>query len=1028
MKKSDNIEIQKKGAGINMRGSSLHILRIVTFAIVFITFYYTAYSQKDQHTIPALSADTRKGLHIVEPPSPAAEAPWQKVRGEQISFVELLKEWGITVEAEHKNELAIENSPNLMTFSMSWVTPTKFKVAIGMKTPQNSSNERAGFSYEGEFSEDGVESSTKGDFEFLNGQKLSAGITTNKRGIGYEFGVEIQRAFVSLKSKFTNNAEAMATFAAEVSLTKLYNFCQGVLGKETASDIKIKIDPVKYIKHFIQFAPRFIDFSSRPASAAANAVMIQFNPILLIAAISDDVSLWSRQKAVVSVHQALQQEVPKGVKIHFNENLLAELMQKGNNTQQQEKLMQLGNLLENAKDPGVREKLVRNFISELKTGYQAVKQTRISQALTLISLRSLVTAAEPFNEKWNDLPARLRHPGQIARVVGYRIDKANDDILLIGEQIPGAPALSIDDLIVGVRTVWKENKTPFCSLDPDPGNIAGDQQVRVAGVPANSGFAQVMLDADYLMKRMMLNLEKVESPGYESLIELFKKKIQQQMPTGSNYNRFWFYPCPLQIGDIQLSPDGTLVLFNTNMQVLSEQMVLSHQGLIGTGKVDENADQWAASLTKALPKLESEYPEFQHLHGLFDLVLLARTWQKLQVNTSLLERLAALPYQNVKIRSSYIGLKAEVMEDHVKGGAYYLMGGVRVRTAANSSAWLVTDQPGLANVHAATGEMVTPLQGKGLVLPAGTRRQAMTLDIAAVLSLLRQDKIELATTELHKLIEADPFDPELWCLLAMIDFQKKMFDAVLADTKHALELGPDNPNIVLAASTVRFQVQYLTGHLEDALSDIGFAIQLIPDNPNINILKGDALAVLEKIPEARAAYRQALKLDSSSVLANVSLGLLQITQGWVVEAKKLIEKAQLQMKIEADVSTVKSALALAEIGVAVLGDAKAHFAASRQYAIDVLDNPASDPASRIRALTARAILALGENDWQAADDIVEQVLKLSPYNPVPLLLMINWAHESKRDDLARRYLARAEQVAPDFPAVKKYHQLLNQKP
>jgi tetratricopeptide (TPR) repeat protein len=253
-----------------------------------------------------------------------------------------------------------------------------------------------------------------------------------------------------------------------------------------------------------------------------------------------------------------------------------------------------------------------------------------------------------------------------------------------------------------------------------------------------------------------------------------------------------------------------------------------------------------------------------------------------------------------------------------------------------------------------------------------------------------------------------------------------LFGAVLADTKHALELGPDNPNIVLAASTVRFQAQYLTGHLDDALSDIVSAIQLIPDNPLIQILKGDALTVLERIPEARAAYRQALKLDSTSVQANVSLGLLQISQGWVVEAKKLIEKAKLQIKIETDISAVQSALALAEIGISVLGDADVHFEAARQYTAEVLGNPASDPVSRTRALTARAIMALVDNNWPAADEILEQILKISPGNPVPLLLMIHWAHESKRDDAARRYLLRAKQIAPDFPAFIKIQQLLNQ--
>ena len=756
--------------------------------------------------------------------------------------------------------------------------------------------------------------------------------------------------------------------------------------------------------------------------ADASAVVLQ---VLAPVTQADRIS-----NAVEQVVHGLQEELPKGVKIRFNDNLLGEMLENGGFAEDRDGLIRLADLLEHATEPAERAKLVGGYIRELKAGYQTAIPKRTLGELTLISLRALVAAAERYAENWDQLPAELRTPGKISRIAGYQLDRAHDDVLLIGELIPAAPVLTIDDLVVGVRTVWKENATPFCSLDPDPSDVAGEQHVRVGGVPTDSGFAQVMLDADYLMKRMGANLEKVESPGYESYIDLLRQAAQQEQIDGCD--RFWFYPSPLQTGDIELSPDGTLVLFNTGMQVLSEQMLLSHEGLLGTGEVEATADRWAAGLTKALPDLELNHAEFQHLHGLFDLVLLAKTWQRLQVDSPWIARLAALPYQKVQLPTSYKGLKVEVMEDQARGRTYYLMGGVSVRTTASPRAWLVTDQPELETVRAASrdgaGSMVRSVIGRGLVVPAGTRRQASTMDVAAVLALLRRGDVARASTELQKLVTADPFDPEPWNLMAMIALQQRAYETVLTDAGHALELDPDDSDTVLMASSLRFQAHFLTGRTREGLSDAEMAIQREPENPYPHILKGNALVALERTPEARAAYREALRLDPQSVLANVQFGMMEIAEGYVVRGKKLIEKARSQSKLEADLPYIEAAMAFAEIGVAGLGDTEAHLAAARQDAVDVLNSPASDPQSRVSVLTVQAMLALGQDDLPAADGFVQQALELAPSNPGPLLLLVGWAHDQKKDDAARRYLSRAERIAPDFPAVETFRNILGVTP
>ena len=970
-------------------------------------------------------------VQIFEPPSPTINAAWPEVRKEQLTFLQRLEEWGMTVEIEKKDELAIENSPNRFTFSMAWVTPTKFEISAGIKLPENALNERGSFKYKGEYSETGVNQNTSGQIEFSNGQKFSGAITSDaQRGLGYELGFEIERAMVALKGKFKSTSPELVSGGVEINLTKLYNFTQGaaVRGGEAGS-VKLKLNPEKYVRRFIQFAPSFIEAASEPAKEAANAVRFQFNPVLLGAAIANDVSLWSRLKAVSEVNKGLQDEAPKGVKIKFNDNLLRELLAKGNSTQNRAGLIRLANALEQTSAGEARASLINAFISELKTGYLTARPNRLSGPVTLVSLRELVKAAEPYAASWKDLPAELRQPGGISRVVGYQVDQANDDVLLIGEVIPGAPALTIDDLIVGVRTVWKENAIPFCSLEPDPADFAGDQHVRVGGVPATSGFARVMLDADYLMKRMGAGLEAVNAPGYLSYVALLRQEGKQAI-RDDGAERFWFYPAPLQTGDIELSPAGDVVLFNTTMQVLSEQMVLSHDALLGTGKVTATADKWAAMLTQALPDLERLHPEFQHLHGLFDLVLLGKTWQRLGVTSPWITRLAALPYEQVNVPLKYKGIKVKYMEDEAK--EYYLFGGVRVRMAASVNALLLAEQAALKSLRLGAssrgGAVARRLDQVRLVLPAGMTRRTQALDIAAVLALMRRGDVTTASDQLRRLSEAEPFDPELWCLRAMLHLQQKSYEAALADAARALELDAENPRIVAAASIIQFEANFLTGRTEPALESIERAVRALPESARAHILKGDALAALQQTADARAEYREALRLDPNAMMANVSFGLLELSEGWVVRGSKLIEKARLQTRVEADVPTVKAALALAEIGISILGDTETHLAKASDYARDVMADPASDPLARIRALFAQTQLALIRDDAPAAENLVKQALEIAPANPTPLIALAYWAHEQKRDELARRYLNSAEQLAPDHPAVKKLRALMRNTP
>jgi hypothetical protein len=113
----------------------------------------------------------------------------------------------------------------------------------------------------------------------------------------------------------------------------------------------------------------------------------------------------------------------------------------------------------------------------------------------------------------------------------------------------GRPLLLLEDLVVALRSIDAARMGGMrCSIDPTPEGIArlqevlsstkrmpnpqkifrsmeealGPQQVTVGGVPADTHFAQVLVAADYRMKRIGMGLESseiAELPSYLSMVQ-----------------------------------------------------------------------------------------------------------------------------------------------------------------------------------------------------------------------------------------------------------------------------------------------------------------------------------------------------------------------------------------------------------------------------------------------------------------------------------------------------------------------------
>ena len=208
----------------------------------------------------------------------------------------------------------------------------------------------------------------------------------------------------------------------------------------------------------------------------------------------------------------------------------------------------------------------------------------------------------------------------------------------------GRPLLLLEDLVVALRSIDAARMGGMrCSIDPTPEGIArlqevlsstkrmpnpqkifrsmeealGPQQVTVGGVPADTHFAQVLVAADYRMKRIGMGLESseiAELPSYLSMV---------QAAAGSTIlPRFWL---EAQYSPIARDPDELgWKLTGGKMVGLIETELLAREGMKrGGGRTDKNAARWCERMTAYYDDLASNKPVFRELMNCVDLAVVA---------------------------------------------------------------------------------------------------------------------------------------------------------------------------------------------------------------------------------------------------------------------------------------------------------------------------------------------------------------------------------------------------------------------
>ncbi len=269
-----------------------------------------------------------------------------------------------------------------------------------------------------------------------------------------------------------------------------------------------------------------------------------------------------------------------------------------------------------------------------------------------VSLRGLEAAVRETLEQGAPLADELLTLAGLQQVDCLFVDPEGKDLILAGPAegfapdptgrqrglTTGRPTLQLDDLLVALRYATGASEVG-CSIDPRSANLAALQQfvsqnstpastqvidaryrrmaeilgqhdIRVMGVPPESHFGRVLVEADYRMKRISLGLEDPGVKGLRSHLSLLKGG-------GNSIQRWWFVP--LYEGLYRSEDRLAFQLVGQRAQLLSQEELSNATGdrfAAATTRLSTQA--FSKNFTEKYVDLANESPVFAELQNLID--------------------------------------------------------------------------------------------------------------------------------------------------------------------------------------------------------------------------------------------------------------------------------------------------------------------------------------------------------------------------------------------------------------------------
>ncbi|MBR0225129.1 MAG: DUF1598 domain-containing protein, partial [Thermoguttaceae bacterium] len=275
-----------------------------------------------------------------------------------------------------------------------------------------------------------------------------------------------------------------------------------------------------------------------------------------------------------------------------------------------------------------------------------LEQPCAERKISLARLNDLLVSCRENNEQ---IPDAARYLGGLTAIDYVVADPAQKDVYLVGHAEPwtlgesgvvvgtesGKPILHLEDLLVALRALSENNKELVsCSIDPSAEAIArlaaredvtnvdlnreamGAMNVTLTGVPADSRMANVLVAADYRMKRLSLGFDEAAIKNFSSYFSMVKRG------SSSYGQRFWMEP---KYDALYRDADSLVWKVSaSSVDVLTEREYFAADGSRKASvQNDPAATKWASNMKKRYAELAKVEPIFADAKNCMDVVLVA---------------------------------------------------------------------------------------------------------------------------------------------------------------------------------------------------------------------------------------------------------------------------------------------------------------------------------------------------------------------------------------------------------------------
>ena len=297
--------------------------------------------------------------------------------------------------------------------------------------------------------------------------------------------------------------------------------------------------------------------------------------------------------------------------------------------------------------------------SQLERGLKAADANLGKSGLRMISLKALEQQLVDCRNSGKPFPPDVLYMAGLQRIEYVVVSPYGDDVIIAGYgegfksdangnvvgTESGMPVIQLQDFLVAMRCVDQARQDYGISVSIDPTeegseNIrkvmqqltfrnfneaaaaaleqaGGPQQITLTGVPKDSRFSQVLVAADYRMKRLAMGLE--ESPEFlPNILAMAKAK---DSATRKMTPRFWM-ECHYE--PVAVSEDKSIWKLSGNgVRAKTEEEITGKDGTRKSEKPDKLAKKWADTMTKHYEELSKAQPVFRELRNMMDLSVVA---------------------------------------------------------------------------------------------------------------------------------------------------------------------------------------------------------------------------------------------------------------------------------------------------------------------------------------------------------------------------------------------------------------------